>query len=69
MAFDFNDLRGRIKSKYKTEGAFAAALGLSASALSARLTNGVPFKADEIKLAAALLDIPDAEINHYFFTL
>ena len=69
MAFDFSDLRGLIISKYKTQGAFAAALGLGESALSARLTNLVPFKADEIKRAAALLDIPDAEINKYFFTV
>ena len=69
MAFDFSDLRGRITSKYKTQGAFAAAMGLKESALSARLNNGVAFKADEIKLAAQLLDIPDGEINKYFFTV
>lgn len=67
MPFDFSDLRGLIISKYKTQGAFAAALGWSESVLSARLTNLVPFKADEIKLVAAKLGIPDAEINKYFF--
>lgn len=69
MAFDFSDLRGKITSKYKTQGAFAAAMGLSESALSERLNNGVAFRADEIKLAAKLLDIPDNEINKYFFTI
>ena len=67
MAFDYSNLRGLIVSKYKTQGAFAAALGWSESVLSARLTNLVPFKADEIKMVAALLDIPDSEINKYFF--
>lgn len=67
MAFDFSDLLGRIISRYKTQGAFAVAMGMGESALSARLNNGVAFKADEIKLAAQLLDIPDDEINKYFF--
>lgn len=67
MAFDFSDLRGRIIARYKTQAAFAAAMGLAESALSARLCNSIMFKADEIKRAAELLEIPDAEINHYFF--
>lgn len=67
MAFDFSDLRGRITARYKKQGAFAAAMGLSESALSERLNNGVAFRADEIKLAAKLLEIPDDEINKYFF--
>lgn len=69
MAFNFSELKGRIKAKYETQTAFATALGLSESALSARLNNIVPFRADEIKRAAKLLDIPDNEINKYFFTV
>lgn len=70
MAFNFSDLRGRIVAKYGTCRAFAAAAGFSESALSARLNNLVPFKPEEIKRISSpgLLDIPDQEIAHYFFT-
>lgn len=70
MAFDFSNLRGRIVARYGTCRAFAAAAGFSESALSARLTNVTPFKPEEIKRISApgLLDIPDQEITHYFFT-
>jgi hypothetical protein len=69
MAFDYSKLSGRIVEKYGTRRAFAAAAGFSEPALSARLNNLVPFKADEIKkiCAPGLLDIPDQEVTDYFF--
>lgn len=71
MAFDFSDLSGRIIARYGTRRAFAAAAGFSESALSARLNNQVPFRPEEIKKICApeLLDIPDADITHYFFNI
>lgn len=66
--FDFSKLRGRIVEKYKTLAAFAAAMDMSASALSDRMNGKIYFKMDEITEAAKLLEIPYEEIPVYFFT-
>lgn len=71
MAFEYNKLIGRIVERYGTRRNFAVALGMTDSALSARLNNLVPFKNDEIKRICSpeVLDIPDNAISEYFFTL
>lgn len=71
MAFNYSKLIGRITEKYGTRRAFASAIDMAESALSARLNNVTPFKADEIKkiCASDILDIPDEAISEYFFTL
>lgn len=68
MDFNFNRLRGRIVEKYGTCDRFAAAMGLAKGAMSARLNNVTPWKANEIRTAANLLDIPAEEISAYFLT-
>lgn len=66
--FDFSELRGRIKTKYGTEKAFAEAMGIGISGMSARLNGSVPFDATEMHRAKELLGIPDEEFVVYFFT-
>lgn len=66
--FDYGKLRGRIVEKYKTGAAFATAVGLTPGQLSARLNNTTPFRVEEIKHAANLLDIKPEELGVYFFT-
>lgn len=66
MAYDYSKLRGRIKEKFGTQDNFAAALKLSASALSQRLNNVSKFTQDEIVLACHILQIRDADAFDYF---
>lgn len=66
MAFDFRKLRGRIIEKYGSCDKFAAAMGRSKVWLSSRLNNIVQWRAEEMREAAALLDIDPEEIPRYF---
>lgn len=68
MAFDFSKLRGRIVEKFGSCARFAAAMGHSKVWLSSRLNNVVPWKAEEMREAAALLGIAPEDIPAYFFT-
>lgn len=67
MVFDFSRLRGRIVEKFGSCAGFAAAMGHSKVWLSSRLNNVVPWRAEEMREAAALLEIPAEEIPAYFF--
>jgi len=69
MSYDYSKLIGRIIEKFKTRRAFAEALGISEKSLSAKLSNKLPFKQREIKLASNLLKIEDNEVGAYFFKL
>lgn len=70
MSFDLSKLRGRIIEKFGTYAAFAAAVGLPASAISSRLNNQVLIDSDEIIQWSApdKLDIPAEEIHIFFLT-
>lgn len=68
MAFDFRKLRGRIKELFGSEKAFAEAMEMAPSNLSARLNGKIQWGAVEIKRASDLLKIPDGEVVAYFFT-
>lgn len=68
MNFNYNKLKGRIVEKYGTQGAFAEAMNVSERTLSKKLTGKGFFTQGEMALAVELLDIPEAEINVYFFT-
>lgn len=68
MAFDFSKLRGKIVEKYGSCDRFAAAMGRSKVWLSSRLNNITPWRAEEIREAAALLGIAPEEIHSYFLT-
>ena len=67
--FDFSKLYGKIKEVYGTQEKFAAAMGMSRSALSLRLKNSVDWKPKEIVKACELLHIPVVETHLYFFVL
>ena len=67
MVFDFSKLRGRIRECFGSEKAFAVAMAMSPSNLSARLNGKIQFGGEEIKRASILLKIPDEEIGTYFF--
>ena len=68
MQFDFDKLCGRIIEKYGTRERFAEAMGRPSGWLSVRLNNRVHWDAEDIMLAAELLDIAPAEIHVFFLT-
>ena len=65
--FDYSKLRGRIKEIFEFEVTFAKALGMSKTSLSMKLNGKGDFTQSEIMKACNLLDIPNEEINVYFF--
>lgn len=69
MAFDHRKLKGKIREIFGTQTAFADAMGLSCTSISAKLNGHTVFSQDEIYKASRLLGIPFAEIDAYFFTL
>lgn len=68
MEFDYSELRGRIRTKYGTEWAFAEALGMSRETLSSRFNNKTEWTSVEIVEACRLLDIDLIDAPTYFFT-
>ena len=69
MAYDYSKLLGRITEKYGTQAQFSGAMGMSERSLSLKLNSKVAFKQPEITKACWLLEIVDADIPAYFFTL
>lgn len=67
MPMDYSKLRGKIKEVYRTEKAFAEALGISTVSLSSKLNGIVQFTQREIDRSCELLDIPKRFIPVYFF--
>ena len=63
----FRKLQGRIKELFETQGAFAAAMGLSETTITAKLKGRIDWKRSEMRKACELLDIPLAELVDYFF--
>lgn len=68
MVYNYRRLIGKIVEIYGTQGAFAAAYGMSERTLSLKLNNKVRFKQDEIDRACELLGIPLSDVDLYFFT-
>lgn len=66
--FDYSKLLGKIKEIYKTQDAFATALGIGRVSLSQRLNNHMDFSQNEIKKACELLGLAEGDITAYFFT-
>ena len=62
-------LRGKIREKFGTQAAFAAAMEMSETTLSAKLNAKTEWNRPEIEEACRLLEIPLAEAHTYFFTL
>lgn len=68
IAFDFSKLKGRIKEKFDTQERFAAELGVSVPALIKKLNNKSQFNQSEIDKSRILLEIPNDELDQYFFS-
>ncbi len=59
-------LKNRIDEKFPTRAAFAEAIGVDPSTLCRMLSRG-NWKAESIKKAVKVLNIPAREIPSYFF--
>lgn len=66
---DYRKLKGKIKEVYDTHAAFAEAMGLDPTTLSAKLNDKSEWKTGEIAKACELLHIPLEKTHLYFFTL
>ena len=67
--FDYSKLYGKIKEIFGTQEAFAEAIGMSRTAINARLKQSVEWKSPEIFKACEVLGIPLADSHLYFFSL
>ena len=63
----FRKLQGRIKEVLETQGAFATAMGLSETTITAKLKGRIDWKRTEMRKACDLLGIPIEELQEYFF--
>lgn len=68
MNYDYSELLGKIRAKFKTQKVFAIAMQMSPCTLSKKLNNLVDFNRQEIERACDLLGIPLTEVTTYFFT-
>ena len=67
MLYNYDKLKGRIKEKFGTNKAFAAAVGRSERSVSLKLNSVVPWTQTEIEASCKELEIPCTEISVYFF--
>ena len=65
--YSYDELKGRIRAKYKTQNSFAAVLGISNATLSSKLNSKTEFTHDEIAKCVDLLDLSKEDIPQYFF--
>lgn len=63
----YSKLKGKIKEYFDTNEAFAKAMKMNLSSLSAKLNNKSPWKREEIERACELLQIPIEDVYLYFF--
>lgn len=68
MAFDYRKLKGRIIEKYGTQYQFAKEMNWSERTLSLKLNGIRCWTQKDICSAIELLDIPENDIQEYFFT-
>lgn len=66
--YDYSKLKGRITEKIGTNQAFARAMGWSVITQSKKMNGKVYWTQGDISRAIKVLDIPETEINVYFFT-
>lgn len=69
MSFNFNKLRGKIIEKYGSQAEFSKVLGISQNTLSKKMNNKARFSSDDIVKIKELLNIPNDEVNSYFFDI
>lgn len=66
--FDYCELRGKVIARFKTQGVFAAKMGMSERSISLKLSGKRDWKQREIEKACELLDIEKSDIPSYFFS-
>ena len=64
---NYTKLRGLIRSKFKTQEAFALAVGLSPCSVSKKLNGKTEWSADEIRKVCEVMGISPEDIPKYFF--
>lgn len=64
---NYTKLRGKIVEVFRTQAAFADAMGMNKATLNGKLNNKSQWTADEITKACELLNIPLSEAHEYFF--
>lgn len=69
MPYNYAKLLGRIVEKVGTQSNFAERMGLSERSISLKLNGKVGWKQSEISKACEVLEIQDADIPAYFFTI
>lgn len=62
-------LRGKIVEVFRTQSAFAKAMGMNTATVNSKLNNKSQWTADEITKACELLNIPLSEAHEYFFCI
>lgn len=67
--YDYSVLLGKIKEKYRTQAAFAAALGISGVTLNQKLNNKSEWTQEEMFKGLVLLGSGLGQVEEYFFTL
>ena len=67
MKFDYSKLRGKIIEKYGSQTAFAKEFGISKNVFSKKMNNKTRFNPDDMIKIVKMLDIPEKDINTYFF--
>ena len=67
IKYNYDKLQDRIIERFRTKRAFAQALGVSEGTLSAWLQNKRYMACDAMHRMVELLEIPDLEVDEYFF--
>lgn len=68
MQYNYNALRGKIREVFGTQEAFAAAIKMSNTTLTAKLQGRTDWKRADMERALKALDIPVTDVGLYFFT-
>ena len=63
----YTKLRGKIVELFRTQSAFADAMGMNKATLNGKLNNRSQWTANEITTACELLNIHLSEAHIYFF--
>lgn len=69
IRFDYAKLKGRIKEKCGSQKVFAGRLGISEMSLSCKLKGHSYFTQSEIWNSVGILEIDQAKVGTYFFTV
>lgn len=65
MMFKYAKLKGKIKEVFGSQRAFAEAMEMKPSLLSSKLSNRCGFSQEEMKKAADLLNLKNAELVYF----